>query len=164
MSLDLSQSAVISTDGQYRYFLSRQWQGAGKSIAFIGLNPSTADDKLDDPTIRRCVGFAKSWGGARLWMVNLFAYRATKPQVLSTILDPVGEENDRWLDYVISAADMTVAAWGNYGELNNRSAAIVARHSARLLALSMTKSGMPGHPLYLKRDLSPKSFLTFPNI
>jgi hypothetical protein len=158
MLFDLTEPAVISADGCYRYFLSRQWREDGQSIAFVGLNPSTADDKLDDPTIRRCIGFAKSWGGARLWMVNLFAYRATKPSVLSSVPNPIGQTNDKWLDHVICSADLVVAAWGNHGHLHNRSSSIIARHGERLHALSVTKNGMPGHPLYLRQDLTPTVF------
>lgn len=151
-------AAVMSPDETYRYFLSRSWSDTGKIIAFIGLNPSTADAITDDPTIRRCTRFAKDWGGGSLWMVNLFAFRATKPQNMLYAIDPVGPENDLWLDRVISCADLVVAAWGNHGSLLNRSELVRNRYQGRLNALSVTARGMPGHPLYLRADALPYKF------
>jgi len=97
-------SAVISGDGKYRYFLARRWGSTGKTVAFIGLNPSTADATLDDPTIRRCVGFAKFWGGSALHMVNLFALRSPTPASLRVASDPIGPQNDAWLTRVVAEA------------------------------------------------------------
>lgn len=147
--------AVLSEDGFYRYFLSRQWGHDGKRVAFIGLNPSVADAENDDPTIRRCVGFAKMWGGTSLWMVNLFAYRSTKPDFLRIVPDPVGPENDAWLERVILSADLVVAAWGNHGKLLGRGAEVENCYRDRLHRLAVTKLGMPKHPLYLSSDLWP---------
>lgn len=144
-----SQPAVISDDGLHRYFLSRTWSSAGLTVAFIGLNPSTADSQNDDPTIRRCVSFAKQWGGSSLWMVNLFAYRATKPSDMITAADPVGSENDVWLDAAITNADIVVAAWGNHGHFHNRGQIVRTKYLEYLKALRVTKSGMPSHPLYI---------------
>ena len=144
-----AQAAVISKDGIYRYFLSRSWLGGEKTVAFIGLNPSTADEHLDDPTIRRCMGFAKLWGGKELWMVNLFAFRSTDPLALKAAFDPIGVENDNWLEAAINNADIVVAAWGNLGILNHRAETVLLRHQKRFSALKITKSGMPGHPLYV---------------
>jgi hypothetical protein len=154
-------AAVISEDGLYRYFLSRTWANTGKKIAFIGLNPSTADATNDDPTIRRCVQFAKDWGGTSLLMVNLFAYRATKPSVLLDVSDPIGPDNDKWLEKVIRSADIVIAAWGNHGSLLNRSAAVIERYEDKLQALNMTKMGMPGHPLYIAGTTLPKPYVEF---
>jgi len=141
--------AVISEDGLYRYFLSRRWHDSGKCIAFIGLNPSTADAIKDDPTIRRCIGFAKAWGGNTLLMVNLFGLRSTSPLALRSTADPIGPENDAWLDKVVSSADVVVAAWGNHGCLLGRSDDVRRRFGGRLQVLAMTKAGMPKHPLYI---------------
>ena len=143
------QAVVISKDGVYRYFLSRNWFGGEKTVAFIGLNPSTADAHVDDPTIRRCIGFAKLWGGKELWMVNLFAFRSTDPLALKAASDPVGAENDHWLDAAVNRADIVVAAWGNHGVLNCRAEMVLLRYQKRLSALKITKSGMPSHPLYV---------------
>jgi hypothetical protein len=142
-------AAVMSPDGAYRYFLSRRWSGGSKSVAFIGLNPSTADATLDDPTIRRCVAFAKTWGGHSLLMVNLFALRATKPAVLMSVRDPIGPDNDAWIDRATTEADIVVAAWGNLGALMDRGKLVQRRFSGQLLALDVTKAGMPKHPLYV---------------
>jgi hypothetical protein len=145
-------AAVLSSDGKYRYFLSRTWNEGGKVIAFIGLNPSTADATHDDPTIRRCTRFAKDWGGGALWMVNLFALRATQPRALFEASDPIGSDNESWLDRAVDTAELTVAAWGNHGVLMNRAASLAQRFHGRLCALGMTKQGMPRHPLYVRAD------------
>ena len=149
MISSLAQPAVISEDGLHRYFLSRTWGSEGLTIAFIGLNPSTADEQNDDPTIRRCVSFAKQWGGSSLWMVNLFAFRATKPAALKNATDPIGSQNDAWLDAAITRADIVVAAWGNHGQLDNRAKFVTAKYSTQLKTLRVTRAGMPSHPLYI---------------
>ncbi len=152
--------AVLSLDRQYRYFLGRRWNPEGKTIAFIGLNPSTADETLDDPTIRRCIGFAKSWGGGTLLMVNLFAFRSTSPSALRTASDPIGPDNEHWLERVVDNADIVVAAWGNHGELMQRGEQVRRRFAGRLHALDVTKSGMPKHPLYIAASKSLVPFNT----
>ncbi len=150
-------TAIISDDRQYRYFLSRTWGDSGKIITFIGLNPSTADATNDDPTIKRCINFAKSWGGSTLLMVNIFAYRSTKPDVLRSVIDPIGELNDMWLAKAVDDSDVVVAAWGNNGLYKDRSQAVIKMFSGKLQALRITKLGMPGHPLYVpaNTELSP---------
>lgn len=150
-------AAVLSSDGRYRYFLSRRWSRASQ-ITFIGLNPSTADATLDDPTIRRCVRFARDWGAGALYMVNLFAYRSTDPSTLLRVGDPVGPENDEWLDRAVSGATTVVAAWGNQGALLGRHEAIKARYEGQLQALKITSKGMPGHPLYISASEALKPF------
>lgn len=154
-----SPDAVFSHDLEYRYFLSRNWNDALPPIAFIGLNPSTADATNDDPTIRRCISFAKAWGGGSLWMVNLFGFRSTDPNVLTSLQDPVGAENDHWISHSVQHARLVVAAWGNKGGLLNRSNLIIDRHGAKLKALQITKLGMPKHPLYVHRSTIPVAFL-----
>jgi hypothetical protein len=151
-------SAALSDDGQYRYFLSRCWNSSGRKIAFIGLNPSTADATNDDPTIRRCIRFARDWGGGSVWMVNLFAFRSTQPAALRSATDPIGPENDAWLERAIDAADIVIAAWGNHGHLLGRSDCVANRYRGRLHALAVTKNGMPGHPLYVRADTHPRPF------
>jgi hypothetical protein len=150
--------AVISEDGRYRYYLSRSWSDVGLHVAFVGLNPSTADAVLDDPTIRRCVAFAKEWGGGRMSMVNLFALRSTDPQVLAGVADPVGPENEAWLDRVMPTADIAVACWGNHGVLHGRAAAVTQRFAGRLVALAVNKSGSPKHPLYVRGSTIPHPY------
>src|SRR5436309_3459089 len=133
-------AAVISPDGLYRYILTRRWSAEGKTVVFIGLNPSTADDVRDDPTIRRCIGFAKSWGGSTLIMVNLFALRSTDPLALLRASDPVGPQNDSWLRSAVHAADVSIAAWGVHGTLLGRADAVSTAYAGRLHALGLTKT------------------------
>jgi hypothetical protein len=144
--------AVISDCGQYRYLLSRRIGFSDRVIAFIGLNPSTADATLDDPTIRRCIGFAKRRDAGLLLMVNLFALRSTDPRALRKHAAPIGPDNDRWIDRAVSLADVVIAAWGNGGSLLSRSDAVRHRCQGRLEALAITNANMPKHPLYVRAD------------
>lgn len=124
------------------------------------LNPSTADATQDDPTIRRCIGFARDWGYGSLKVVNLFAFRATDPSILEGAADPIGPENDRHLVETCQQADLVVAAWGNYGRLLGRDrqvVALLASHS-EIMCLGSTKCGNPRHPLYVRGDTQPMPF------
>lgn len=123
----------------------------------IGLNPSTADEIQNDPTITRCISFAKSWGYGGVCVVNLFAFRATVPLDMMNAADPVGPANDIWLTDLAKAAGIVVAAWGNDGSYLGRSAAVKAMFS-NLHCIKLNKSGEPAHPLYLKRNLKPVPF------
>lgn len=115
------------------------------------LNPSTADAHQDDPTIKRCIGFAQLWGYGSLAVANLFAFRTAFPQALKRCTEPIGPENDIWLMALASEADTLVAAWGNHGQLLSRSRQIKAL-LPRLMCLGLTKSGEPKHPLYVPRS------------
>jgi hypothetical protein len=96
-----------------RYALWREWDIFNSDyVMFIGLNPSTADETRDDPTIRRCIGFAQDWGYGAVCMTNLFAYRARDPLVMKSAVDTIGPENDQWLAFCAKEASMIVAAWG----------------------------------------------------
>lgn len=149
------KTAVLSDCRRYRYSLSRWWGEPDLGYAmFIGLNPSTADEVEDDPTIRRCVSFARSWGYGGLVMGNLFAYRATKPAEMMAANDPVGAENDEHLLALARNAQIIVAAWGNKGIYQGRGMAVRALIPS-LHALTVTKAGQPGHPLYLRKTLVP---------
>ena len=121
---------------------------------FIGLNPSTADETNDDPTIRRCVNFAKSWGYGALCMTNLFAFRATKPEVMKQQKDPIGEKNNHYIKKFARGAGVVIAAWGVHGSFWARDHEVKLM-LPRLHHLGLTKHGDPRHPLYLKKDLSP---------
>jgi hypothetical protein len=120
----------------------------------VGLNPSTADEVTDDPTLTRCINFAKSWGFGGVCMTNLFAYRATDPKDMKSQKDPIGAENDFWLNKLANDAGIVVAAWGNDGSYLSRSNMVVEM-LPNLHYLKMNKSGEPAHPLYLKADLIP---------
>jgi hypothetical protein len=93
----LESSAVFSTCRRYRYVLRRIWDRSTPPAMFVGLNPSTADEVKDDPTVRRCIGYAKRWGFGGLIMTNIFAFRSTDPNALVELDDPVGPRNDAWL-------------------------------------------------------------------
>lgn len=155
-----NSEAVISEDQKYRYYLSRQWSESGKIVAFIGLNPSTADAKRDDPTIRRCINFARSWGGSKLVMGNLYAYRSTNPYILNSVSDPIGLSNDAWLDQIISESEIVVAAWGVHGTLHGRDIEVLDKYRSKLSYLKLTKNGHPSHPLYLSSSLIPINYLS----
>lgn len=156
----VGQRAVISPCSRYRYWLSRAFDGVGPPVGFIMLNPSTADAEIDDPTIRRCKGYAQAWGARELVVVNLFAYRATAPADLKRAPSPIGPENN---DAIMAALDycrdgVVVAAWGTHGKFKNRGDSV--RRQTRLGGhqlhyLKLTSAGHPSHPLYLKSDLRP---------
>ena len=151
------RGALFSRDRRYRYRLWRRWDPARAQIAFCMLNPSTADEHADDPTIRRCIGFAREWGYGGVEIVNLFALRATDPRELMTARDPIGRRNDSYLIETSRRSAAVVIAWGIHGAFRSRGA--VARGllspRARLLALGWTREGEPRHPLYLRRDVRP---------
>lgn len=126
-------------------------------VLFVGLNPSTADATHDDPTLRRCVRFARDWGFGGLVLANLFALRSTDPAALRHAADPVGPDNDRHLRRLSRSADLTVAAWGTHGALFDRDLAVLPLlHNPHCLAL--TRCGRPKHPLYLPATLRPVAF------
>ena len=148
----VNKNATFSDCRKYRYALSRTWNGKKKTILFIGLNPSTANEKIDDPTIRRCINYAQNWGYGSLLMVNLFAYRATMPSELKNVKNPIGNDNDLHIIELSKKADIAVAAWGNEGSLLNRDKE-VKKLIPNLMCLKINKSGQPAHPLYQKKDL-----------
>lgn len=153
----MEKTATISECGKYRYDLTRRWENGGTTCAFIGLNPSTADAKLDDPTIRRCIGFAKSWGHSRLVMLNAYAFRATKPEDMKAAADPVGPLNDEFLLLWLNNCKENIAAWGgNIG--TTRQNQIIVMFPC-LSVLRVTKYGFPGHPLYLPKNLHPQPWV-----
>lgn len=151
--------AEFSRDRVYRYSLTRSWVGGGfPTVAFIGLNPSTADETLDDPTVRRCMGFARSWGMGGMVMLNAFAFRATDPKVMKAARRPIGEYNDYWITHWVHNAHIVVPCWGVHGEHMSRQThlrwllGVYARPRVRVLGL--TKGGCPKHPLYLSKTTS----------
>lgn len=155
--------AEFSTCEKYRYALWRIWGNSlfGNSHAlvnFVMLNPSTADASLDDPTIRRCIGYAKSWGYSGVYVTNLFAYRATDPKEMLAASDPIGEENDVWIKEVSRICNLTVAAWGTMGEHLQR-AAKIKEMLPDLHYLKLSKEGHPCHPLYLPKGLQASPFI-----
>ena len=146
------KGANISADALYRYSLWRLWDTSKPAVLFIGLNPSTADATDDDPTIRRCLGFARSWGFGSLCMGNLFAFRATDPMALYEAADPVGPDNDKWLLELSVKCQKVVFAWGAKGQLMGRDKTLASAFT-EAYCIKRTKEGHPSHPLYLKADL-----------
>jgi len=148
------KSATLSIDRKYRYTLWRTWDYKKGCVVFIGLNPSTADETKDDPTIRRCIGYAKAWGYGYLCMVNLFAYRATSPIDMQIQSNPIGHENDTYIFDACKQARIIIAAWGTGGGFLRRDREVI-RLIPNLHYLRLTKKGFPAHPLYLPKDLEP---------
>jgi hypothetical protein len=155
----LDMDAKISDDGVYRYWLSRRIGMGERTVAFIGLNPSTADALKDDPTIRRCVWFARTWGFDWLLMANLHALRATNPKLLVTAEDPIGPDNAEYLKWVVKRSEIVVAAWGAH-RLHCTAHAFVGwlRSLPYVHCLGTTQGGHPRHPLYISRASSLKPF------
>lgn len=151
-------NAHFSPCRTWRYDLWRHWMGGEGYAMFIGLNPSTADELVNDPTVRRCIGYAKAWGYAGLCMTNLFGYRATDPAVMKQVDDPVGEGNDAALIAHASKAGVVVAAWGVHGTHQGRDQVVKAMLPT-LHCLRLTREGHPGHPLYLPKTLTPMPWL-----
>lgn len=153
----MKKEAILSEDRKYRYILSRIWDEAKPTVLFIGLNPSTADETTDDPTIRRCINFAKSWGYGGILVANLFAFRSTNPQRLYTEQDPVGSANDFYIKEYSDKSKLTIACWGNHGNFINRSEEVCKLVNS-LYCLNINKSGEPKHPLYVKHNITPKPY------
>jgi hypothetical protein len=124
-------------------------------VVFVGLNPSTADATQDDPTIRRCVGFADKWGYGGIAMVNLFAFRATDPSEMKAADDPVGPDNEETLLKSGRLYNHLVFMWGANGNHHNRDVEVLellSKYKHKWRCLGVTKAGMPKHPLYLAKD------------
>ncbi|MFB4275778.1 DUF1643 domain-containing protein [Nonomuraea sp. MTCD27] len=153
---DTASGAVI--DGPYRYTLWRTWDGRLPVCGWVMLNPSTADACADDPTIRRCVGFARRWGFGGIVVRNLFAFRATSPRQLLDAADPVGPDNEEWLSRWDGVTGV-VAAWGTgrwprlAGDRWRRAAALLAPLGP--VCLRAARDGQPVHPLYQPAHLEP---------
>ena len=153
------KAAVLSPCRTWRYRLERQWDTGKPTSLFIMLNPSTADGRIDDPTIRRCIAFARGWGMGRLIVCNLFAFRSTDPRALLVAPDPVGPDNDAHIASAaqsVGAGGIIVCAWGASGSSRDISHLV----PNELYCLGVTKAGHPRHPLYLRRDTKPQPFAT----
>lgn len=179
----IERNTIFSPCRMYRYTLWREWpkpkvtftemadpnhffsppRGThDQFVQFIGLNPSTADEKLDDPTIRRCIQFAKDWGYGAFCMTNIFAWRDTLPEKMKQAADPIGSDNDRWLLEISKGAGLVVAAWGNHGTHLYRGAKVkmmLRDNGINLMCFRMTKAKQPEHPLYMKGDTKPIPFI-----
>lgn len=156
----MKRLARISKCKQYRYTLTRIWDPRKPKLVFVMLNPSIADNRKDDPTIRRCIGYAKKFGYGSIVVVNLFAYRATKCKRLSEVADPVGRCNDR---YILreAAGNTVVCAWGDRQKFKKLSLAgrpakvlrLLNSVGAQIKCLKLTERQDPSHPVRLPKDL-----------
>ena len=158
--------AIFSDCRKYRYCLTRAWSTILPPykpgyVNFIMLNPSTADDQKDDPTIRRCMGFTRRWGFAGLHVTNLFGLRATDPKELRRTEDPHGPRNQVILATLAQTSSLVVCAWGNGGELGDEgrtTAEYLREAGVRLNCLGRTATGQPRHPLYVRSDTELEAF------
>lgn len=150
-------TAWFSPDRTYRYLLTRRWDVLKPVMAFVMLNPSTADAFQPDPTITRCAGFARREGCGGIEIANLFALRATDPRELAGHADPAGPDNDRMLADLGALSGVVVAAWGAHPAAISRGAAVAraltaAQPVVQVRCLGVTKDGHPRHPLYVRAD------------
>lgn len=161
--------ARISECGKYRFALTREWDNSKPSVMFLMLNPSTADADIDDPTIRRCMAFAKAWGYGSIYVGNLFPFRATDPQELlkEYYIRPHDHRNNQWLSAMASSCSEIICAWGNWPILerlySKKQIEIyeplhLKGFFEKLRYLELSKDNTPKHPLYLRGSLTPKEF------
>jgi hypothetical protein len=152
--------AVFDRAQKYRYLLWRNMPKGKGSILLVMLNPNRADEMRNDPTIRRCISFADSWGYKHIEVVNLFAYKAEKPDMLKTAKRPVGTHNNSIIQKRAVSASLRIVAWGNHGRLFERDEEVLAmlNEHGPVFCLGTTKSGAPRHPLYLRSDVRPLAF------
>ncbi len=150
ISFITDRGAVIDPTGQYRYSLIRSW-AIGEWITWIMLNPSTADADVDDPTIRRCINFTKMWGFCGMQVVNLYAYRATDPIALKSVLDPIGPDHSNHFVKALKRGSLTIAAWGACSHASTVHVdQLLARYQVK--CLGKTRNGSPKHPLYVRAN------------
>lgn len=152
--------AEFSTCRTYRYALWRTWDDARGKVLFIGLNPSTADEARDDHTIKRCLSYAQQWGYGGIMMGNLFAYCSPFPQEMRQYNEPIGPENDVWLQRLNQQADIVVAMWGNAGTFGQRASA-VTHMFPHLLCLRLTRAGQPHHTRGLPDGIKPIPYILY---
>jgi len=150
----MNKGAILSRNRLYRYVLWREWDLSKGTCVFIGLNPSTADEAVDDPTLRRCVNFAKEWGYGKYVMVNLFAYRATDPRDLKITPKPIGYKNNYHIKAQCYEAELVVAAWGNHGSFMKRDKKVLQLlKDIPLKCFKIMATGQPAHPLYQPKGI-----------
>lgn len=156
---DAPSVAVYSDCERYRYLLTRVWNPEGRRALFIMLNPSTATEVQNDPTVERCERRARALGFGAFRVTNIFAFRATDPRVMRAAADPVGPENDAAILQSLPWADQVICAWGTHGAHLDRGRQVegLLRHAgAALWHLGLTQGGAPKHPLYIGYDRQPE--------
>jgi len=160
---DAASVAVYSDCETYRYSLTRVWDDAGRKALFIMLNPSTATEVQNDPTVERCERRARALGFGAFRVLNIFAYRATDPRDMRAAHDPVGPDNDAAILDSLDWADQIICAWGTHGAHMDRGVSVAAmlKHSGRpLFHLGLSKDGHPKHPLYIGYKVQPMAWQT----
>ncbi|WP_425092810.1 DUF1643 domain-containing protein [Tropicimonas sp. S265A] len=160
---DAPSVAVYSRCENYRYTLTRTWDPAGRKVLFVMLNPSTATEVQNDPTVERCERRARALGFGAFRVCNIFAWRATDPRDMRKAADPVGPENDAAILEGCTWADTIVCAWGTHGEHRGRGPQVEAlmRATGRPLThLGLSKHGHPKHPLYIAYTQQPEPWNT----
>ena len=155
---DAASTALYSPDNRYRYALTRDW-ALGQRVLFVMLNPSTATEMQNDPTVERCERRARALGFGGFAVANIFAFRATDPRVMRAASDPVGPANDATILELASSANQIICAWGSHGAHLDRGAKVeallrVTRND--LYHLGLTKAGQPRHPLYIGYAQQPR--------
>ncbi len=153
MNTLMKRSAIFSSDRKYRYVLWRIWDEEKPACVFIGLNPSTADENIDDPTIKKCIKFSMRWGLGALCMLNLFAWRATDPREMIKCDKPRGEDNDAIILKATARCPLVVAAWGVKGGHQDRDVEVLTLlREQKIVCLDVTDGMFPKHPLYCRDD------------
>lgn len=156
---DAASTAVYSDCEAYRYTLTRIWDPDGRKALFVMLNPSTATEVQNDPTVERCERRARALGFGAFRVTNIFAYRATDPRVMRATADPVGPGNDAAIAESAPWADQIICAWGTHGAHLDRGPAVetLLRATGRpLFHLGLSKAGHPKHPLYISYSQQPE--------
>ncbi len=148
----IDSGAGFSLNRKYRYVLWRIWDNSKPFVMFIGLNPSTANEATDDPTIRRVVSFANRWGYGGVYMTNLFAFVTAYPEKLKECDDPLGA-NNKWLKEFAKKCERIIFAWGSFPESKERAKEVMQLFDG--YALMINKDGSPRHPLYVKGNTNP---------
>jgi len=163
---DAPSTAVYSDCERYRYSLTRVWDNVGTRVHFVMLNPSTATEIQNDPTVERCERRARALGHGAFRVTNIFAWRDTDPKKMRSAKEPVGEHNDQTILDGVDWANFTICAWGTHGEHLNRGKTVIdllEKSNAELFHLGLSKAGHPKHPLYIAYTQQPKMWMPSPD-
>lgn len=148
---DILDSSCIwdGPNNEYRYTLQRIWDSSKPKIAFIGLNPSVADERIDDNTVRKCINIARRDGYGSMVMLNAYSYRSTDPKALTTQPNAVGTHNDHHIAQACRTADKVVVAWGNHATDDRHATLLKVLKGYELWCFAENNNGKPKHPLYV---------------
>lgn len=157
----MHKGAILSSCKKHRLQLWREWDFNLPKVLFIMLNPSTADHEQDDPTLRRCIDFAKQWGYGGLYIGNLYSLRAADPKTLVKVSKFNHRDNHKHIVSIAQQCQLVVCAWGNYPIIKKLGTPlnILKQLNQKLHCIDLSKTGTPKHPLYLKKSLTPIPFV-----